>query len=169
MTAPHAPIPGLICVTRSDLTGVVTEWWYAGLEAGERERALRACHARGEVVRAAGRPPMAATWTGPLREHLATSSAVTFRYRPNGREPGLTPRRFYTDEERVSLAVRRGARMVGPVELGRCEHGRLFGFRFWWPVGAEPHEGDIELAEHACTTCVPMQASSRSHAGGAPC
>jgi hypothetical protein len=78
---------GLIKITFNAITGQVTEWWYAGPEAGARERDLRACHALGEVVRYTGRPPQAAVWTGPIGEHVAATTAVTLRYRPNGLEP----------------------------------------------------------------------------------
>ena len=78
-------MPDLIRVTRNELTGEVTEWWFLGPDAAAREHDLRAAHEPGEVVRAGGNPPRAAAWFGPGGERLA-EDAVTLRYRPNGRE-----------------------------------------------------------------------------------
>lgn len=57
------------------------------------------------------------------------------------------------DDDRVRQAVRKGGRMVGPWETDRCKHGRLFSFRWTWPVGSTPEGGDAEMGASGCKAC----------------
>ncbi len=58
-----------------------------------------------------------------------------------------------SDETRIARAKQRGKRMIGPLEIGHCEHTRLFSYRWTWPIDSTPEDGDVEFVKHGCTKC----------------
>lgn len=59
----------------------------------------------------------------------------------------------YSDADRARLATKRGTTMLGPAEQGRCEHGKLYSFRWKWPVGGSPEDSDVEILSQGCKEC----------------
>ena len=64
----------------------------------------------------------------------------------------------YSDADRARLATQRGDVMLGPAERARCEHGRLYSYRWTWSVDAGPEDGDAEYISQACNKCNPNTA-----------
>lgn len=59
----------------------------------------------------------------------------------------------YTDSDRVRLAVVRGNRVLGPVERDRCNHGRVYSYRWTWAIGGTPEDGEAEFVSQKCQKC----------------
>lgn len=58
-----------------------------------------------------------------------------------------------SDETRAAKAVQQGSRMLGPWETGHCEHGKLYSYRWTWPVGATPADGTAQMGRQGCKKC----------------
>jgi hypothetical protein len=65
-----------------------------------------------------------------------------------------------TDADRVTLAVQRGTRMLGPTERQRCQrHPRRWElYRWTWRVGEDPTSGDAEIVR-GCASCADEEPS----------
>ena len=59
----------------------------------------------------------------------------------------------YNDADRVRLAMQRGDTMLGPEERARCDHGRLYSYRWTWLTGESPESGDCEFISQGCEKC----------------
>jgi hypothetical protein len=64
------------------------------------------------------------------------------------------------DRDRAAKATFHDGRWVGPWETARCEHGRIYSFR--WTIGGteKPTESSFESSEpeygrHGCRKCHP--------------
>lgn len=57
------------------------------------------------------------------------------------------------DDERIAKAKLERGRMRGPWEIGRCEHGRVYSYRWTWSIGGSPEDGDVEMGKSGCKEC----------------
>jgi hypothetical protein len=57
------------------------------------------------------------------------------------------------DEERIAKAKLERGKMRGPWEKSRCEHGRVYSFRWIWSIEGSPEGGDIEMGKSGCKDC----------------
>lgn len=59
----------------------------------------------------------------------------------------------FGDGTRRAKAKEENGRMCGPWETDHCKHGRLYSFRWTWPIGSDVESGDIEIGRNGCTKC----------------
>ena len=59
----------------------------------------------------------------------------------------------YSDDQRRAKAKEANGRMRGPWETEQCKHGRLYSFRWTWPVDSDVEIGDVEIGRNGCTKC----------------
>ncbi len=57
------------------------------------------------------------------------------------------------DEYRKAHAKKERGLMRGPWELGHCEHGRVYSFRWIWSPGEGIEGGDMEMGKCSCQKC----------------
>jgi hypothetical protein len=65
------------------------------------------------------------------------------------------PAKVISDDDRRAKATRdpAGRWMVGPWETDRCRHGRLYSFRWRWPIGCDVEDGTPEIGKSNCKKC----------------